>query len=158
MIGGERTEGRGASALNARVGALLARQHGLLARLEELSRRQMGLIEADEIGQLLELLRERQNVIGALQEAGEELEPLRPAWSAALELLPRAEREGAKERLAAISRLLEEVALRDGEASMRLKARREAVARELLAMERGRGALAAYGVRATGPRFSDREA
>jgi hypothetical protein len=161
MIGGERKQQAGGSpTLTARVTALLERQHELLVQLEVLSRHQIALIEADETERLLDLLRERQRVIDALQDAGEQLEPLRPAWSEALAGLPAAEREAARQRVEAVAVLLDQIALRDGEASQRLKARRDLIAAELLGMERGRGALAAYGGhgRTSVARFSDREA
>jgi hypothetical protein len=146
--------------LATRVRALLERQHELLMRLDEMSRRQMTLIEQDRAERLLELIGERQHVIDQLQKASELLDPLRPAWSETISTLPEREQEAVRSRLDSISMLMDQINARDEDARRQLARRRDQIAVELMSIGRGRGALAAYGGGGARrrPSFQDREA
>jgi hypothetical protein len=155
----ERNDGRDATLL-ARVRASVERKHELLVRLDELSRRQMTLLDEDQAERLLDLLSERQHVIDQLQRASAALEPLRTAWNAAAAGLPDGEQEPIRRGLEAIAALMDQIGTRDDDARRRLSRRRDEIGIELAGIGRGRGALAAY-ARAAGvppPSFQDREA
>jgi hypothetical protein len=146
--------------LAARMGFLLERQQELLGRLDEMSRRQMGLIEAEQAERLLGLIGERQHVIDQIQKSSEHLAPLRALWSAGGSLLPQAEQDAVRRRLDAVSMLIDQINTRDEEARRQLSARRDRIASELMNLGRGRGAFAAYSGAgaARGASFQDREA
>src|SRR5712671_6008849 len=127
-----------------RIGALVDRQHELLLRLDEMSRRQMGLIDEDRDDRLLELIGERQHVIDKLQKTAALLEPLRPAWSETMATLPAGVKDSVRRGLDAVSMLIDQINNRDEEARRRLAKRRDEIAIELLNIGRGRGAVAAY--------------
>jgi hypothetical protein len=147
------------ASLASRMLALLGKQHGLLTRLDELSRRQMALVETGDAERLLELMGERQEVISRLQESSELLEPLRPAWAEAGPRLPGAVQGAVMNVVEAVATLLESIGKRDGEAMRALAKRREEVAAALLRVDRGRGALVAYGGGSRGgASLQDREA
>lgn len=86
------------------------------------------------------------------------LEPYRPRWAALLASLPEAERDRVNRRLDALSELAGRIAERDETDRRRLEQRRDAVASELKNIDRGRGAVAAYGPGTPSARFQDREA
>lgn len=153
-------EGLTGASLASRMLALLGKQHGLLMRLDELSRRQMALVDAGDAERLLELMGERQEVVSRLQESSELLEPLRPAWAEAGPRLPGAVQGAVMNVVEAVAALLESIGQRDAEAMRHLARRRDDVAAALLKVERGRGALAAYGGGGGGggASFQDREA
>jgi hypothetical protein len=145
--------------LAMRIGALIDRQHELLQRLDEMSRRQMGLIEEDRAERLLDLIGERQHVIDQLQKAAVLLEPLRAAWSETVATLPGPVQESVRRRLDAVSMLIDQINARDEEARRRLAKRRDEIAVELMNVGRGRGAVAAYAGTglSRGASFQDRE-
>jgi hypothetical protein len=158
MIGPSPHEDPG-SPVTARIGALVDRQHELLLRLDEMSRRQMGLIEEDRAERLLELIGERQHVIDQLQKAAALLEPLRAEWSETVATLPGPAQESVRRRLDTVSMLIDQINARDDEARRRLAQRRDEIAVELLNVGRGRGAVAAYAGAglSRGATFQDRE-
>jgi hypothetical protein len=56
---------------------LIDRKHGLLLQLRELGRRQLELIEANDLTQLLKLLASKQKLLTALQALERQLDPFR---------------------------------------------------------------------------------
>src|SRR5689334_1486886 len=103
-------------ALATRVRGLLDRQHELLVRLDDLSRRQMTLIEADKGDRLLELMDERQHVIDRLRDATEMLDPLRTQWASAAPRAPAPVQEAIRSRTEAVASLLDQIGARDQDA------------------------------------------
>jgi hypothetical protein len=143
----------------ASVEGLLLCQEELFGRLDALSRRQATLIQADDTDHLLHLLGERQVIIDQIAQTNATLEPFRVRWDAFLQELPQINRDRVKTRLEAVATLAGAIAQRDEIDRRELQSRRDAMANELTKVASGRGAVAAYGSRATGsPRFQDREA
>lgn len=145
----------------AHLELLLEQQQGLFTRLDDLSRRQAGLIESDQTDRLLELLAERQVLVDQIATVNASLEPWRARWSTFINELDAGIRERVRLRVEAVSALAQCVAERDEHDRRLLEGRKEAVSVELGHVSRGRGAIAAYGTgspREAMPRFQDREA
>ncbi len=138
---------------------LLGRQLALYQELEELSRRQPGLIESDDTDGLLALLAQRQAVIDRLGELNAELGPIRAEWPRLSRTLTERDRDACRETIDGIAGLAQVIAERDALDRSTLERRRSAVASELSSLSAGRSAVGAYGPRrADAPRYQDREA
>jgi hypothetical protein len=151
---------RAPSALASRLSELLDLQHGLLTALDDLSRRQIALIDTDDGERLLQVVGQRQQVIDRVLEAGKLLEPLRAEWNRGADAIPADDRDAVRRRIDAVTRLMDAIAARDEEARRRLVRRRDLLAAEMAGVDRGRTAVAAYAepARPHAPRFQDREA
>lgn len=146
--------------LASQLGELLDIQQSLLVSLDDLSRRQIDLIETDNGERLLAIVTQRQQVIDRVLETGRLLEPLRAQWNRGADAIPATERDGVRRRIDAVARLMDAIAVRDEEARRRLIRRRDRIAAEMAGVDRGRTAVSAYG-EPEGPRtarFQDREA
>jgi hypothetical protein len=137
---------------------LLETQQELFTKLESMSQRQSTLIESQETDQLLEVLAERQCVIDRIAENSAALEPFRASWNAVLGGLDEIGKVRVRRRLDMLSALAERIAQRDEADRRLLEERRDAVAGELMQVNRGRGAMAAYREAESGPRMQDRHA
>jgi hypothetical protein len=142
------------------IDRLLERQHELFARLDGLSQRQSLLIAQGQTEALLEVLGERQRVIDGIAETNAFLEPYRCRWDHVMSGLAEAVRGRLRSRLDAMALLADGIAKRDESDRLELERRRNAVAGELAQINRGRGAVSAYGAGpgTPPPTFSDQEA
>jgi hypothetical protein len=140
------------------VEILLQRQQDLFSQLDAMSQRQSALIEAQDTDRLLAVLAERQSVIDRIAETSVRLEPYRASWDAVMKGLDEPGRARVRRRIDVLAELAERVAKRDEADRAMLETRRDAVAGEITQINRGRGAVAAYGQQQNGPRMQDREA
>lgn len=137
---------------------LLDEQIDLYGTLDELSKRQHGIVEGDDTDALLRVLADRQDVIGQIAELSRALEPYRADWDANVNRLPDSERARIRGRLDHLAVVMEQIARRDEHDRDVIEQRRSAIGAELGGVKRGGVALSAYGGQARGPRFQDREA
>ena len=130
---------------------LLSEQRDLYVRLRELSEQQRSLISGDHPEQLLNILRERQTLVGALARLNEQLAPFRRNWDGMYRSLPTAQRHQANELLQEINGLLRLILRTDQEDSALLSARKQTVAGQIRDLGGGQSANNAYARHATGP-------
>jgi hypothetical protein len=138
--------------MEERLRELVGRLRGLYAELEGLGERQRGMVEAGDVDGLLGLLSSRARVIGQIERGSVEVGMVLEALGGGAGV------EGARAELAELASVARRVAERDRGDSAVLARRRDAVADELASAAHGRGAAAAYGGGARGPRFQDRSA
>jgi hypothetical protein len=152
--------GAAPGAETAEIDSALERQHELFRRLDGLSQRQGALVTHGQTEALLEVLGERQRVIDGIAETNAFLEPYRARWDAVMSGMPEAVRTRMRLRLDAMALLADTIARRDEADRAELERRRNAVAGELAAISRGRGAVTAYSAKpgSPGPKFRDQEA
>jgi hypothetical protein len=129
---------------------LLERQRGLYLNLRELSDKQRSMIAGDRPELLLQILRERQDLVGSLVRLNEQLAPFRRHWDATYAALPDDRRQQASTLLHEINGLLRVILRTDQEDGALLAARKQAVAADLAATTGGRVANAAYARHAAG--------
>jgi hypothetical protein len=152
-------DGDGFMAVGPRVEELLTLQQEYMGELDSLGERQTALVEEERTTELLELLASRQRLIDGVSELNALLEPFRARWDEMLGAMPGDMRDRLTRRLELLASLAAKIPQRDEADRAALEGRRDAVARELSGVNRGRGALAAYGGGAgTKARFQDREA
>ncbi len=137
---------------------LLDQQIDLYGTLDELSKRQHGIVESDDTDSLLRILSQRQDVINRIAELASELEPYRADWDANVNKLPNTERARIRGRLDDLAVMMEQISRRDEHDRDVIEQRRTAIGAELGGARRTGVALSAYGGQAKGPRFQDREA
>ena len=123
---------------------LLREQRDLYLKLKELSERQRVMIAGDRPEQLLNILRDRQNLVSALARVNEKLSPYRRDWQQVYDRLPDDSRQAAQELLDEINGMLQIILHTDQEDQALLSARKQAVARSLGSVSEGRAANAAY--------------
>lgn len=128
-----------------RLLALLGEQRDLYVRLRELSEQQRSLISSDRPEQLLNILRERQTLVGALARLNEQLAPFRRDWDSLYRSLPDDQRRQANNLLQEINELLRKILKTDQEDSALLSARKQAVAERIRDVSGGQSANRAYG-------------
>lgn len=126
---------------------LLREQRDLYLRLKELSERQRAMISGDRPEQLLNILRDRQNLVSALARVNEQLSPYRRDWQRVYDRLSETARRNAQELLDEINGMLQVILRTDQEDQALLAARKQAVARALGGVNDGRVANAAYAQR-----------
>lgn len=127
-----------------RLIALLTQQHDYYSKLGKLSERQRSLISGDRPELLLNILRERQDLVASLARLNMELGPFRRNWDAMYAALPEAQRARASELLHDINGLLRVILRTDQEDGALLAARKQAVATEIAGVSGGRAANTAY--------------
>lgn len=127
---------------------LLTRQRDYYLRLRELSEQQRTLISSDRPEQLLNILRERQTLVGALARLNEHLAPFRRNWEGTYNGLPDDQRARANGLLQEINGLLRIILRTDQEDSALLSARKQTVGQAIGAVSNGQTANAAYTQRA----------
>jgi len=130
--------------------ALLTQQRDLYLKLRALSDKQRSMISGDRPGLLLEILKERHDLVAALARLNESLSPFRRDWDANYAALPEDERGQASALLREINALLAGILRADQEDEALLAARKQAIAADLAATTGGRVANAAY-ARQAGP-------
>ncbi len=138
--------------LSRRTLRLLERQRDALRAVESLAREQRALIESEATDALLSLMTQRQTALQEAAGAGEELVALRQAGGSqgdASEEITRVRGE--------IDALVREIGARDEADRQALERKRERVLTEMAGLARAREASAAYGTRASGARYQDRE-
>jgi hypothetical protein len=94
---------------------------------------------------LLDILRQRQDLVTELARLNEALSPFRREWDATYAALPEDRRQRASALLREINRLLRGILHTDQEDGALLAARKQMVAAELAATSGGRTANVAYG-------------
>ena len=129
---------------------LLRRQRDLYARLRDLSERQRNLITGDRPEMLLNILRDRQELITALAGINERLSPFRRDWDGIYSRLPQETSEIVSALLREINEVLGVILKTDDEDSKLLAARKQMAAASLSGMVGGAAANQAY-ARHTGP-------
>jgi hypothetical protein len=138
--------------------ALLKQQRDLYQKLRVLSDKQRSMIAGDRPALLLEILRERHDLVAALACLNEKLSPFRREWDANYAALPDERRQEASALLREINALLAGILRTDQEDEALLAARKQAIAADLAATTCGRTANAAYarqGSGASGPAAAD---
>ena len=142
------------------IDRLLERQHDLFRQLDGLSQRQSVLVTEGQTEALLEVLGDRQRLIDGIAETNAFLEPYRCRWDGVMSGLAEGTRSRMRMRLDAMALLADGIARRDEQDRLELERRRNAVAGELAQINRGRGAVSAYGAQpgAPVPTFRDQEA
>ncbi len=140
-----------------RLERLLVRQRDAYAELERLSSEQSACVGRGDMDRLLGLLSDRQEVVQAVVERNQLLEPYVARWPRLAEMLSSDDRERLRGHLDALERLVASISERDEADRRELESRRAAVASELDGLGRSRAALAAYQAPpARGPRYQDR--
>lgn len=127
-----------------RLVTLLTRQRELYRGLRTLSERQRATISGDRPELLLEILRERQDIVAALARLNEELGPFRRNWDSAFGGLPENRRAETTELLSEINALLRTILKTDQEDSALLAARKSAISAQLAEVSGSRAVGAAY--------------
>lgn len=127
-----------------RLVTLLTRQRDLYAALRELSERQRSTLGEDRSEQLLEILRQRQDIVSALASLNDELGPYRRNWDAAFNGLPESYRATVAGLHGEINALLRVILKTDQEDAALLAARKSAVSAQLADLGGVRAASAAY--------------
>lgn len=127
-----------------RLLGLLTQQRDYYLRLRELSEQQRTLISGDRPEQLLNILRERQTLVGALARLNEQLAPFRRDWEGTYAGLPDERRGQANDLLQEINGLLRIILRTDQEDSALLSARKQTVGQAIGAVSDGQTANAAY--------------
>jgi hypothetical protein len=137
----------------ARLLELLTQQRDLYRSLRDLSEQQRALIAGDRPEMLLNILRERQDLVTRLARLNEDLGPYRRNWDAFHASLPEAHRNQASALLHEINALLRTILRTDQEDGALLSARKQAVQAQIGGVADGRAANAAYAAqpRATPP-------
>jgi hypothetical protein len=123
---------------------LLTQQRDLYLRLQELSERQRSMIAGDRPELLLNILRDRQDLVTSLARLNDELAPYRRHWDDMYRALPDAQRDQASTLLQEINGLLRVILRTDQEDGALLSARKQAVAAGLTATAGGQTANSAY--------------
>jgi hypothetical protein len=123
---------------------LLEEQRTHYQRLRDLGHEQRKLISGDRPELLLNILRDRQQLVTELARLNEALAPYRRAWDAIYPQLPEPQRQRSQALLAEINGLLALILQCDQEDTALLSARRSAVAAAMSDLSGGRTANAAY--------------
>lgn len=130
---------------------LLTKQRDLYRSLRDLSAKQRTMISGGRPELLLNILRDRQDLVTTLARLNEELGPFRRNWDSLYAGLPDAQREQASRILHEINDLLRVILRTDQEDGALLSARKQTIASELADVSGGRTANAAYARHAGSP-------
>ncbi|MCA9298576.1 MAG: flagellar export chaperone FlgN [Phycisphaerales bacterium] len=137
---------------------LLDAQHELYVTLDDLSRRQRSLIDAQSTDELIRVLGQRERVIDGLNAIQGRLEPVVARWADVLAAYDPTEQDRISGRVEAMQTLAMGIAARDEADRAVMESRRQSIGQELKGLGRHREALAAYGPRGSSrPRYQDRE-
>lgn len=123
---------------------LLEQQRSLYSSLQDLSRRQRGLISGDRPELLLEILRERQTLVLSLAQLNQALGPYRQDWDERFNALPADVQTRAGSLLESINGMLEAILASDQEDGALLAARKRVVAQNLNQLVGATAAHSAY--------------
>lgn len=137
--------------------AALQEQRELCERMVTLSGLQRVKVSAADTDGLLRILGERQVVVDRLSRLNEDLASFRRSKDRLCARMNGAQRETVAGLMDGIAKAVESVRMQDEIDRVALEAQRTAVADELAALSKGRGAVAAYAVSGpTAARFQDR--
>lgn len=123
---------------------VLAQKCELLVQLRQLGRQQNELIEASELGQLLNLLAVKQRLLNALETIERQLDPFRAQSPDDRQWTSEADRRRCADLAAACERLLAEVMESEKQSEKRLILRRDEAATQLQAVHFAAQAHNAY--------------
>jgi hypothetical protein len=123
---------------------VLEEQRELAARLDRLSTQQSDLAAAGDAQAVLDMLAERRPLIERLSAINTTLAPFRAAADRALARLDTPQRENLSAIAAEITRLIDQVRLRDEADRTAVRRHRDRIADDLARLTRHRGAVAAY--------------
>jgi hypothetical protein len=123
---------------------LLRQQRDLYTRLGELAEQQRTLIASDRPESLLNVLRERQALVGKLAQLNMKLAPYRRDWHETYSELDDDSRQQAGALLDEINGMLQTILKSDREDSALLSTRKQMIAGELKEVSGGQKANAAY--------------
>ncbi len=147
-----------------RLRRLLEEQRELCRHLDALGERQESCIAEDDTDALLRVLAERQTLVDRVSAVSGELEPLRKRKDEILAGVSESQRQEVKLVVGELTELAERITRRDDAQRAMLEAKRTRLAEQIAGVNRGRGAVAAYGHRyptatppAPAPRFEDRQ-
>jgi hypothetical protein len=129
---------------------LLTKQRDLYHKLRDLSEKQRTMISGDRPDLLLNVLRERQELVTSLARLNEEMGPYRRNWDAAYSALPSEHRDEASGLLQEINGLLRVILQTDREDTALLSARKQSVANDIAEVSGGQAANTAYAKQAGG--------
>jgi hypothetical protein len=127
-----------------RLISLLTQQRDLYRNLRELSEKQRSMISGDRPELLLNILRDRQDLVTSLARLNEQLGPFRRDWDAMYAALPAAQRQHASQVLHEINDLLRTILRTDQEDGALLSARKQSIAGELSDVSGAQTANQAY--------------
>ncbi len=133
---------------------LLRRQRELYAALRALSEQQRSTLSGDRPERLLEILRERQDIVSSLSTLNEDLGPYRRNWDSTLGRLPESHRKVVGELHGEINGLLRVILKTDEEDAELLAVRKSAVSAQLAELGGRRAATVAYARTAGAAGFS----
>lgn len=129
----------------ARLIALLTEQRDLYGKLKDLAQRQRDILVSDRPERLLDVLGERQTIVGDLAKLNMSLAPYRQDWGGTYADLEPTIRDQANDLLQEINGMLQEILRSDREDSALLSARKQVIAGEIGNTSGARVAHAAYG-------------
>jgi Mg2+ and Co2+ transporter CorA len=124
--------------------SLLTQQRDLYQRLQQLAEQQRSLIASDRPESLLNVLKERQTLVGKLAQLNMQLAPYRRNWHETYNGLSDEVRQQAGKLLEEINGMLQTILSADREDSALLSARKQVIANELNDVSGGRKVNAAY--------------
>ena len=119
----------------------LALAEELFERLGSLGERQRELVEQGDAPGVLEILRERQEIVSRIAEMSEGLEPFRARWDRVAPGLDAERRGIIQARLDSLTDAAGQIARRDEEDRRTLERKRDELARELSGLDSGRAAI-----------------
>ncbi len=158
MTDGLNTQPLDAAAWADNLERRLTLAEGLFERLGALGRRQRELIQGGESLPLLDLLRERQDVLTRIGEMSEGVEPFRARWADVSQRLDPERKGLIQARLDSLTDAAGRIMSRDEEDRKTLEGKRDELARELAGVDSAQAAVSAYTeVKPIGARFQDRE-
>lgn len=123
---------------------LIGRKHACLRRLREMGNRQLELVRAGTITELLDVLSAKQRVLGQLEKIERQLDPFRNQDAAGRRWQSEDERRLCARRLDECQALLAEIAAQENESRRELVRRRDLAAVELEGVHRAVRARGAY--------------
>lgn len=130
----------------------------LFEQLGAAGRKQRELVESGDAVGVLDLLKQRQDLIARISDLSEAVEPFRTRWA---EVGPQldAERRGLiQARLDSLTDAAGRIARQDEEDRRTLETKRDELARELAGVDSAKAAVSAYAEpKPVRPRFQDRE-
>ncbi len=123
---------------------LVRAKRACLEQLQVMGRRQMDLIESDQMTALLDLLTHKQNTLSKLQRIERNLDPFRNQSPDARRWRSEDERRRCSEELAACETLLAEIIEREKAGEAAMIRRRDQAAAQLQGMHRASQARSSY--------------
>ena len=123
---------------------LIAEKHGSLRQLRDMGTRQLELVHAGTIAELLDVLSAKQRVLGRLQKIERGLDPFRSQDASARRWPSEEERLQCAPRIDECEALLVEIARQEKESQSELARRRDETAAQLEGVHKSIRARGAY--------------